>query len=252
LLEPRSPLFEEATGEAQGGGGGEAIHMEPQEGAESQQPALTLESLLSVFQEFSSKLPDTIKETVSRQVNGLDARWDKRWKALEASKKAEAPKPAAGASDTDLERRFFEEREKEMRERLETLEAQAREKERLVNEMQLDSEIKSVLSEFPWESSNGRSEGKEIAFDYYKAKAKRNDEGQLVIGDIPLSQFIKQHAAMSFKSHFQKRDIGSSGAQKSGTAKGAFDIESIRPGMSKEDDAAAQAAIIAALQGLRR
>ena len=51
-------------------------------------------------------------------------------------------------------------------------------------------------------------EGKQIAYDWYRAKATRDDNGNLVIAGMPLAQYVKEHAPRSFKNFFASRDIG--------------------------------------------
>jgi hypothetical protein len=229
------PLMDEATdgteGAAGGNGGGEGH--EGNNGGDGQDPAkqpLTLDVLGSALK---ALLPDLLKPIVSEQVNGLDAKWDKRFKKITVQD-GSAGGDGNGGTKTKTDP-FKEDREQELEARLAQMEADRKtERDQSLNR-ERDAEIRNALSEFPWKSAEDR----QVAFDYYQSKAGRDEDGNLVITGTALDKFIKGHAAKQFKAYFQPRDIngsGNAGANSRGGSKGAT-LDMIKPNMTAEEDA---------------
>ena len=182
------------------------------------------------------------KMDVTKQVNAIDKKL-KTQGGQQGGGQKPAPQPQKKAAPQ------FEDPEKEeLRQRLETQEKErATERQQMLNR-ERDSEIKSALAEFPWKDKDDR----DVAFDYYRSKAERDEDGNLVIGDVELGSFIKKHAPARFRGMFAPRDVGGSG-NSAGKSKpsGALDLSEIKPGMSPETDAKARETISALFQAAR-
>jgi hypothetical protein len=202
LFFPLSPLFDQADPDVPTGGTGDPT--DHPEGGEPQDPPapppLTLETIVGAL---SKQLPGLIESVVSRQVNGLAANVEKRFKAIEPKK--EPASNNAGNAELD---RLYQEKEREWSERLRKLEEERETEKRESLKREGDSEVKSTLSDFPWKDSAG----KDIAFDYYRPKMQRAEDGTWTINGAAAPKFIKEHAARHFKGYHVARDLGGAGA----------------------------------------
>lgn len=123
---------------------------------------------------------------------------------------------------------------------------QAREDaERRAEETDRFSTLNGHLSDLPWRDGKGR----EIAFDYLKPRAKRAEDGTIVIDDLPAKQWIDENGPDLFAGFFQPKAAQGAGAFNSGFgAKGKGpDTDQIRPGMSAEEAKAVGTAALTAL-----
>lgn len=231
------PLFEPADPDAGAGGGGDPAppdHLDPNAG--DPPPEINEALLNALLSRLTEAMKPMVTDSVSSAVNPAIARIDRDLKGL---KKTIAPAaPLSSPQDETA-------RERELREKLEQEQLARREEREQVEARELDAEIKAAIAALPFADP----EGKSVAFDFYKAKAARDEDGNLVIGDKPLATYIQGHASRVFDKFMQVRqNVGGSGnaTNRNSTVKG-FSIDSIRPGMSAEDDAAARAALAAAL-----
>jgi hypothetical protein len=241
FLFPRFPLFDQADPDVPEGSGDPAEHPEGGEPQAPQPPALTVESLLAAL---GKQLPGLIEPMISKQVNGLAANVDKKLKALEPKKE-----PAvANGGNAELDR-LYQEKEQEWNERLLKIEAERESEKRESLKREGDSEVKSTLSDFPWKDS----EGKNIAFDYYRPKMVRDEDGAWTINGASAQKFIKEHAARHFKGYHVARDIGGAGASSSkGIGAGSNPLEKLnKANPSKQDVSEAYSYLSDALKALQ-
>jgi hypothetical protein len=206
------------------------------EGADDKKELSQEDKIAAAVAATLAKLPEMIESVVTKQVNGMDKKWDQRFKKLT---------PGDGAADDKKGKPdpFKEDREQELQQQLDQLKLEQAERDRKSQAAERDAEIRTALSEFPWKSAEDRT----MAFEYYQAKAKRDEDGTLIINDAPLDKFIKNHAAKQFKAFFQPRDLGgsgNSGGAQQGGSKGGVTLEGIRPGMTPEEDAKTRATLV--------
>ena len=224
------PLFEE-NDEANGGGGGNGAGDEGSgEGAgdgEADKP-ITMATL--------TQLLTSLKGDLTKQVNALDK------KLKQSTQQAPAAKEKQPAEGKKKQTPFEDDEKEELRNRLEQLETERQTERATSLNKERDADIKAALSEFPWKEADDRG----IAFDYYRAKAERDEDGNLMIDGVELGEYIKKHVPKRFKGMLAAREVGGSGNSnnnKSGKA-GALDLSEIKPGMSAETDAKARETIL--------
>lgn len=231
----------DASGDGDGSGGTGTPPVD-----QNQPPqALTLDAIIAGL---STRLPELIKPLISTELNGLDARLSKELKKLKEGQ-APPPPPKGDGQQPAPSDPFKGEREKELLERLETIEKERKSERTASQEKETDAEVKSAIADFQWATEG---EGKQIAYDWYRAKATRDDNGNLVIAGMPLAQYVKEHAPRSFKNFFASRDIGGSGSPgRQSASSGKVSMDKIKPGMSKEDESAVAAELLSAVSALR-
>jgi hypothetical protein len=205
LFFPHFTLFDQADPDNVAPGAGDPT--DHADGGEPQDPpappALTVDSLVAaLLPKLTGQLAGLIEPAVSKQVNGLAANVEKRFKALEPKRE---PAPNAGNAELD---RLYQEKEQEWNDRLRKLEEERETEKRESLKREGDSEVKSTLSDFPWKDT----EGKNIAFDYYRPKMDRADDGTWTINGAAATKFIKEHAARHFKGYHVAREQGGAGA----------------------------------------
>jgi hypothetical protein len=84
------------------------------------------------------------------------------------------------------------------------------------------------------------------AFDLFKGRVARNEDGQLVVGDTTMEAHIK--SALERNSGFLKPLDKAGAGSTSGQRVGGVDLNDIKAGMSKETEAAVSAQILRQLQ----
>jgi len=217
----QSPLFEEVDPNTPGGRG------TPPPPAGGEPPAdqgianLKLSDLKTLF-----------GDLLKTELNTYDAKVEKRFKALTPPPTDPTKgNPPAGGEKKKADDPFASDREKELTTRLENIEKERATEKANAQKAELVAEVKSALSEFTWGDG-----GKEIALQHYLSQATRNEAGELVIGEMPLARYIKEHVPRSpFKSLLAPRQVGGAGADKGGGGgAGTLQLEDIKPGMSKE------------------
>ena len=112
---------------------------------------------------------------------------------------------------------------------------------------ELDATVRTQLNKFRFADDAAA----EDAFEIFGTKVKRNDDGAFVGTDgTPLAQFLDE--GLRLKPYLlAPKDTGGAGSRNGGRQAGAaaFDMNSIKPGMSAADIATATAEIAAALRG---
>lgn len=204
---------------APGGGGDPAPQGgDPNPAGDPPQPpaSVTLDALKDLLK---TERQATLAE-VTKQINGLDAKYQKQLKKQE-------PTPPNQQLTAE---QLFEQKQREYEERIANIEREREQEKAASQQRELDAEIKSALADFPWQTdSKGASEGKDVAFTFYRSQAKRDDEGRLLIGDMPLAAYIKEHAARAFKAYHAPRNVGGAGATAGrGTVAGGLDMTELR------------------------
>lgn len=217
----RTPLFEE-QGEGTGGSGG------------TDTPTLTLE---------------LVQAEINKAINGFDKRSGERFKKLETGIDALVAnlKPKDDNKDGEPDKKqpkadpFTATKLTEAEKRIQALEEENTRTRKAAEEKEMDAEVKSALSSFQFNDG-----GKDVAYDFYRGKIKRSEEGELVIGEMSAAKYISEHVPRSLAGLLAPKQVGGSGA-KASSGKGGADLDKIKPGMSKEDAAEIAAAIRAAL-----
>lgn len=238
----KSPLMDEAGEGAGGGAGAGAGEGSGGAGAGAGAgggTAITLEA---------------ITQLLDSRVNGLATRFEKRFEKIEKP-------PAAGGADgkgkegdgkgtggeqlTESQKIAARESE-ELRTRVNTLEEERKAERAETTRQRLDADVKTALADFTWDKE---TDGKEVALDFYKGKAKQDDTGVWMIGDVPMAKYIKDDVARRFKGMLAARAVGGAGADKNAGGSGGkkVDLADIRPGMSKDTESAAVSEIKSAL-----
>lgn len=130
---------------------------------------------------------------------------------------------------------------------LEAFKTRAEEAERRAEETERFSTIRSHLAELPWRQDSEK--GKDVAFEYVKARAKRSDDGSIVIDDLPAKQWVETNGPDLFGGFFQPKPAQGAGAFSPGySVKGKGpDTDQIRSGMSNDDKIAVAHAALGAL-----
>jgi hypothetical protein len=132
---------------------------------------------------------------------------------------------------------------------VETIRKQKDEADKSAAENKLNADITSVLGPLPWRSGSSQK----VAFDYIKSRVQKQDDGPLIIDNLPLDKYIEQGASDWLDGLLKPAPSGGAGANSGSQRKqaGTFDSDTIKPGMKPEDRAAAFEAIrqVAALSG---
>lgn len=235
------PLREEKAEGGEGGGAGGGAGEGAGAGAGGG-TALTLEAMTALM-----------NTTVNNAINGAVAKIEKRLEKVEKPVTPPVVTPpatqgtGAGASESE---KLAQTKLDEAIARLATVEEERKAEKLDAANRLLEAEIKTSLSDFAWDPSQG---GKEIAFDYYKGRAKRGEDGRIMIGDVELSKFVKEQVPRQFKGMLAARQVGGAGAQQGSGQNGSnkpIDISEIGVGMSKEKQDQAVRDIAAALQSM--
>lgn len=86
------------------------------------------------------------------------------------------------------------------------------------------------------------------AFELFKGKVQRNEDGTLVVGDTTMEAYMK--SALEKRTWWQKpADKAGAGSSNAGQRTGRVSLEDIKPGMSKETEAAVLADISRVMAG---
>jgi DNA-binding transcriptional MerR regulator len=229
----RSPLFDEANadGVAAGGDGTNAEAGEQQQ-QPPQPPPISLKDIQDLLK---AERAATLSE-VTKQINGLDAKYSK------AQKKQDQSAATSGATAEQLRSQQMEQERQEWQERIATIEREREEEKKNSQRLQLESTVNTGLTGLPWRADNkGNPEGYDVAYTYYSTKAERAEDGSLHIGGMPLAQFIKEDAQRRFKGFFPAREVGGSGAAPgsrtgAGVLSSATLIEKAQSGARLSDD----------------
>lgn len=218
-----SSLFDEAGENGGGGGGG---------GDEKKDVPLTLESIKSLFE-------TTLETKLTERFNTYDKSVKKELEKITA--KVTTPPAADGKKEGDNKDGktpdpFAEARFTELTELVNSLKAENTQTKKDAENVQIDSAVRQALSKHPWKEG-----GADIAYDFYRGKVAKADDGALTIGGVPLAKYISEHVPRSpFTGMLESRQIGGSGAEKNqggGGGKTDIQIEDINPKMSKEKQA---------------
>lgn len=234
----KSPLREEAAAAGDGGGGAGAGGADGG-GAAAAGTALTLESITALL---------------NTTINGAIAKVERRIEKIEKPV-VTPPVVVQGGGQQQQTTTPATESEKlaqtkldEALARLATVEEERKTEKTETQNRELAAEVKTALSEFTWDPTQG---GKDIAFDYFKGRAKRTDDGRIMIGDVELNKYVKEQVPRIFKGMLAARQVGGAGADRSTGGQGGkkpVDLSDIKPGMTKETEAAAVSSILAALK----
>lgn len=167
-----------------------------------------------------TQLLTSLKGDLTKQVNALD-------KKLKQSTSSAPGNSSIAKPPAKKPTQFEDEEKEELRKRLEQVESDRQTERETSLKKERDAEIKAALSEFPWKEADDRN----VVFDYYKSKAERDEDGNLVIDGIELGDYIKKHVPKRFKGMLAPRDLGGSGNSGSGKAKsaGGVDLKDINP-----------------------
>ncbi len=237
------PLREEKAeggdgGGAGGAGGGDGAGAG---GGAGQGTALTLEAVTAL-----------LNTTVNTALNGAIAKIEKRIEKIEKppqqqqqqqTQQQQQQGAGAGASESE---KLAKQEVTELTTRLATLEEERKTEKLESQKRELAAEVKTAIADFSWDPTQG---GKDIAFDYFKSKASRAEDGTIMIGDVALAKYVKEQVPRQFKGMLAARQVGGAGAQQGAGSGGAkpLDISEIGVGMSKEKEAQAIREIVAAL-----
>jgi hypothetical protein len=208
------PLFDEEE-EKGGGGDGSGNSNSGEDNTEGN----ASEGDKPITMAMLTELLTSLKGDITKQVNAIDKKLKQQTSAPPAGNtpKAPAKKPT----------QFEDEEKEELRTRLEQVERDRQTEREASLKKERDAEIKAALSEYTWKETDDRN----VAFDYYKGKAERDEDGGLVIDGVELGEFIKKHVPKRFKGMLAPRDLGGSGNAGPGKSKagGALDIKDINP-----------------------
>lgn len=231
-----SPLYEAVTdGGAPGGGGGAPPPNPPSDGGAPGGDDPTLATLKM------SDLTKLLTDTVALQLNGLDAKFDARFKKLTPAAAAPPPPPAPKPKDGKAEDPEFT----ALRESNELLQKEIATERSTRLKTQEDSALKDALAGFPWNEN-----GQQIAYGYFRPMISRDEGGAMLIDGKPLETFIKGSVPTAFKPYLQAKPVGGAGAGPGGAggANGVPQLEDIKPGMDPKVMAAASKAVAALVQ----
>lgn len=103
--------------------------------------------------------------------------------------------------------------------------------------------IQGFLNKYPFANDASRN----IAFQYFFNNADRNEEGDIIAGNLPIDRFIEENMG-NLSGLLASRPVGGAGSQMgNGRAKVGPQMEDIGPGMKPEDRDAAWNAAVSAL-----
>lgn len=254
-----SPLYE-AAGDGTGGGGGGTGDGTGGTGTgtgtgtgEGDKPPAWLEG-------FST----TLKDGFTTQINGLGARFEKRLKDLETKAagtgtgtgtgsgqgggQGQGQGTGTGTGSTALD--LANQQLREQKDQIDLINNERKAEREQSQRVALESEIRNSLSDFTWDPTQG---GRDVALDYFKGKATRTEDGQVVIGDVPIAKFIKEQVPRMFKGMLATRQVGGSGAEhgsRNNGGKAAVDLKDIKVGMTADEEKRVRAALADQLKEL--
>ena len=104
-------------------------------------------------------------------------------------------------------------------------------------ETERNSAIRAELSKYPI-----LPEAVDEAFDLFRSRVKRSEDGTLVVGDTTAEAHIKSALEGKLAGLLRPADKGGAGSS-AGQRTGKLDLNEIKPGMSKETEAQALAEI---------
>ena len=96
----------------------------------------------------------------------------------------------------------------------------------------------------------GTEKARDTAFRIFRDEVVRGKDGKLYApdGETPYGEYIKAQMEKEHEYLLKPKDVGGAGAQNGGSRRNAaFDVDDIKPGMSKEDRERARQAITAQL-----
>jgi uncharacterized FlaG/YvyC family protein len=125
--------------------------------------------------------------------------------------------------DRDRDDYFKKQRITEFEDRIKALEGENTKAAAIAEEATRMSALDRALSDLPWASLESR----DMARDYYAPKLKRNDEGDLVIGDRPFTDHIKAEIPAKFENLLAPANKGGSGLRKGSEKPGAVDVDAL-------------------------
>lgn len=235
----KSPLMDEA-GEGAGGGAGAGEGSGGAGAGAGAGSAVTMEAITALL---------------NGSLNGLATKFEKRFEKLEkppaagggdGKGKGEGEGKGTGGEQLTESQKIAAREAEELRTRLNTLEEERKTEKLETTRQRLDADVKTALADFTWDKE---TDGKEVALDFYKGKAKQDDNGAWMIGDVSMAKYIKDDVARRFKGMLAARAVGGAGADKNAGGSGGKKVElaEIRPGMSKDTEASAVSEIKAAL-----
>jgi hypothetical protein len=189
---------------------------------------------------FQKSLMDAVNKTINGAIKNLKTELGKKPDPEPNPDPDPEPEPKGG-DKTDPKVRALEKQISSLTAKYEAAEKARQESERKAEEKERHAAIRSELSKFNFASDGAR----EAAFKIFRDDIRRGDDGSLIGGseDAPLAQFIedamKQHEYL-----LAPKPAGGAGAS-SGNRKGTatVSLDDIKPGMTKEQEAAALAAI---------
>jgi hypothetical protein len=158
------------------------------------------------------------------------------------------PKPADGITDPALAAKLaaLERTNKEMRQQMDENTASTKREREAALEMDRVAQVRTALAKHPLNNPDR-------ALAMFLPDVKRGEDGQLYggTGNIPLAQFVDDTVKVE-DWMLKPVNVGGSGARPNQGGNGGnkmADLESLKPGASKEDLAAYRASILGVLQG---
>lgn len=212
-----SPLYDE-SGDGTGGGGGAG-------GEKKDETPITLDAIKGLFETVITDKLNTYDKSVKKELEKIAG---KITPPVTPPVKKDGEGEGKGTPDPFAEARFTE-----LTELVNSLKAENTQTKKDAENVQIDSAVRTALSKHPWKEG-----GADIAYDFYRGKVAKAEDGALTIGGVPLAKYISEHVPRSpFTGMLETRQIGGSGAEKhqgGGSGKGAPQIEDINPRMTKE------------------
>jgi len=186
-----------------------------------------------------------ITDTVATAIGAAEKRYAKQIKAIEDKlplpTSAPAPDPESGdKTKPDPQTAKLLKQVEALTTKLEATEKARVDTELKAEEKDRHSQIRSALSRFQFAGERAA----EAAFLIFRDQVRRSDDGSLVGGDdAPLSQFFDE----AMKSHeylLAPKQTGGAGAVGGSSSRSkSITLDEIKPGMTKEQEAAAVASI---------
>jgi hypothetical protein len=114
--------------------------------------------------------------------------------------------------------------------------------EEMAHKNHLDATLSIALSPFQFVNDASR----QVAFDYFRGRATRSEEGSLLAEQMPLQKYVEKEMSNLAGLLAPTKNGGANASAGTVRQHSSFDLDQIRPGMTPEARAAAIAAIRAA------
>lgn len=236
----RGPLYDAAQdgGGGAGGGGGSTAAFDP-----AAFRTQILGDFNKVLTDFGKALKADLKPApAAAEQAAAAAAADSAADSAASGAVAKIADPAVAAQVRALERRNAE-----LDAQFKTMKAESDATKVAAERKEQDATVRTKLNKFRFADEQAA----EDAFEIFGSKVKRNEDGNFVGSDgTPLDQFLEEGLAKK-PYLLAPREVAGAGARSGRAAQGAapLALESIKPGMSQADMAAAAAQISAILKG---